>query len=160
MRNSIKNMGLNVGGYSKIELLKALSAKKIALNSYATMIFLSDEFAVSELPFHLSLESVSVFDLGLIAGGTFSEIVDRAKRLGLGLCSAEVAPYLRLEYRESSGNSGFLTIASPVFEDGNMPNGFYLRSYDNHLWLRGYKSTVDVVFEPHMEFVFCEFRKE
>jgi hypothetical protein len=155
MSNCIKKIELNTGGYSKIELLKALSAKKIALNAYATVIFMSDEFAISEQPYYLTLESVSVNDLGLTAGGTYAEIVNCAESMGLFLCPAEVAPYLRLHYQEPLGHSDFLTIASPAFTAEHMPNGFYLRSYDNHLWLRGYKATEDVVYGPDMEFVFC-----
>lgn len=151
---TIRNLKLNVGGHSKIELLQVLSAKKIAFNSYATMIFMSNEFAVSERACQIILESVSVIDLGLLTGGTYREIVERAESQGLSFCSAEVAPYLRIQYKESVEHSGLLTIASLPFKNENMPNGFYLRAYDNHLWLRGYKATEDVVYDPQMEFVF------
>jgi hypothetical protein len=154
MSNPIKKMELSIGGYSKIELLNALAKKKVALNAYATMIFMSEEFEVSERPYYFVVESISVLELGLVAGGTFAEIVDRAESRGLSLCPIEVAPYLRLQYEEPAAQSDYLTIASPAFKAEYMPNRFYLRSYDNHFWLRGYKATVDVVYEPQMKFVF------
>jgi hypothetical protein len=152
--SGVENVKVRIGGHSKTELLMLLSKKKVALNAYATMIFMSSEFVISESCYDVFLQSASVESLGLIKGGTFDEIVESAYAKGMSLCPIEVAPYLRLEHQEATKCSGLLTVASKLFSSEYMPNGFYLRAYDGHIWLRGYKATHDVVYEPGMEFVF------
>jgi hypothetical protein len=51
-----------------------------------------------------------------------------------------LAAFLRLDYLDQASGP-YLTIASIKPEiDENFPNGFYLRSFENVLWLRVYKA--------------------
>ena len=75
------------------------------------------------------------------------------KRIGRRDCfdhmqPLEVAPHLRLQYTDQP-NGPYLTVASQKLRsDETFPNGLYLRSLDDGLWLRGYCATPDVVFAP------------
>ena len=55
-------------------------------------------------------------------------------------CPLYLAAFLRLEYLDQASGP-YLIIASvkPEIND-NFSNGFYLRNFENILWLRGYRS--------------------
>jgi hypothetical protein len=100
-------------------------------------------------------------------GATTAEIYARAETLGLALCPLELGPHLRLLYRDQpegywgqpirqhQAPSGSITVASqPLAEDDEFPKGFYLRRIQGVLWLRGYRSGPDHVWQGEDHFIF------
>ena len=68
------------------------------------------------------------------------------------LCPLELAIYLRINFTNQIEGS-YLTVASENLQDWReFPNGFYLRSYDDALWLRGYWADTDVIWSTNSEF--------
>ena len=81
----------------------------------------------------------------------------------------ELGPYLRLQYLDQPEGffgqpltrhrapPGSVTIASesPV-EDDDFPKGFYLHCIKGVLWLRGYRSDAQHVWDPDDHLVFCK----
>lgn len=142
-----------VGGLSKEQLLDQLLAAKIQLNDWAKVLFQSDLFITSAVRRPLELLETTVGDLGFPPGATMPEIHAKALALGLSLPPLELAPHLRLQYRDQTEECavdqtttnrappGSLTVASlPVSDDPEFPKGFYLRRVESTLWLRGWST--------------------
>ncbi len=160
---------VTIGGLTKSELLQALQRNSISLNESAERLFDSPHFTTSPTRSTISTVELRVCDLGFPAGATSAEIYDRARALGLSLCSVELGPHLRLDYldqpegywdqpvRQHQAPSGSITIASePLLEDDDFPKGFYLRRILGVLWLRGYRSGPEHIWEPDDHFIFCQ----
>jgi hypothetical protein len=86
--------------------------------------------------------------------------------MGLALCPADTAPYLRLamtwqrnapDSELSAGRSpaGALKVAAPLLSDDlEYPKGFYLRVIDQQPWLRGYRCDFAYRFDATDRFAF------
>ena len=156
-----------VGGLTKAELLQELQRNAIAMNGSGARLFASDHFTTSATRYAVTTVELTVHDLGFPRGATIAEIYVRAGALGLGLCPLELGPHLRLQYldqpegdwgqpvRRHQAPSGSITIASEKLpEDDDFPKGFYLRRIKGVLWLRGYRSGPEHVWEPDDHFIF------
>lgn len=153
-----------VGALRGDELRAALDARGVLLNAYAEQL-------LADAPLATSVEEVviverCVTDLGFLAGATLPQIFARAEQLGLALCPALTAPYLRLAMADqpsasdsvlNSGRapSGSLTVASPAPRaEDEYPKGFYLRVIEGRPWLRGYRCDDQHVWSPQDRFAF------
>lgn len=153
-----KTWSVEVGSLSKNQILLRLSQQKINLNAYATMLFMSEAFTVSAVSKRVNVVQVSTEELGFSDGALYADILLAAQRVGLEPCPLELAPYLRLAYSEQT-DAALLTVASVrAFTDESYPNGFYLSSKNDELWLRGYRSTSDWIWSPENIFAFVEKR--
>jgi hypothetical protein len=160
---------VQVGGLTKSELVEELQRKAISMNEAGESLFASDHFTTSETRYSVTTVELTVGDLGFPQGATIAEISARAAALGLGLCPLELGLHLRLQYldqpegdwgqpvRHHQAPSGSITIASEMLtEDDTFPKGFYLRRIKGELWLRGYRSGPEHVWEPDDHFIFCQ----
>ena len=158
---------VQVGGLTKSELIQELRSNAILMNESAERLFASDYFTTSETGYPVTTVELTVHDLGFPRGATIAEIYARAEALGLGLCPVELGPHLRLLYldqpegywgkplRQHQAPSGSITIASEqLTEDDDFPKGFYLRRIEGVLWLRGYRSGPEHIWEPDDHFIF------
>ena len=115
--------------------------------------FASDHFTTSATRYSVMIVELTVRNLGFRRYAAIAEIHGRAGDLGLGLCPLELGPYLRLQYldqpegywgkpfRRHQAPYGSITIASEkLTEDDDFPKAFYLRRIKGVLWLRGYCS--------------------
>jgi hypothetical protein len=161
---------VTVGGLTKAELIQELQRHSVSLNESAEILFASERFTTAQTRSSVLTIELTVGDLGFPRGATNIEIYERAGALGLGACPLELGPHLRLQYldqpegywgqpvRQHQAPSGSITIASePLLDDDDFPKGFYLRRIKGVLWLRGYRSGPEHVWEPDDHFV---FRKE
>jgi len=158
---------VTVGGLTKSELIQELQRNAISMNESGERLFASDLFTTSATRYSVTTVELTVRDLGFPRGATIVEIYARAGALGLGLCPLELGPHLRLQYldqpegywgqpvRQHQAPSGSTTIASEkLTEDDDFPKGFYLRRIKGVLWLRGYRSGPEHVWEPDDHFIF------
>jgi hypothetical protein len=158
-----------VGGLTKSELLQELQKNAISMNEAAESLLASEHFTISGTRYVVTTVELTVRDLGCPQGATIAEISARAAALGLGLCPLELGPHLRLQYldqeegywgqpiRHHQAPSGAITVASETLtEDDTVPKGFYLRRIKGELWLRGYRSGPEHVWEPDDHFIFCQ----
>lgn len=156
-----------IGGFTKTELLHELQKNFISMNPLAEQLFASALFAMTQTQYTVKTVELAVGNLGFRQGATISKINARAREIGLGLCPLELGPYLRLHYleqpegylpsRQNQAPNGSITIASAeLTADEDFPKGFYLRRIKGVLWLRGYRSGADHVWEPDDYFVFAE----
>ncbi|MCU0490413.1 MAG: hypothetical protein MUD01_02300 [Chloroflexaceae bacterium] len=158
---------VQVGGLLKSELLEQLQRNAIALNEPADRLFASEYFTTTSSRYSTMTVELTVRDLGFPHGATIAEIYNKAGALGLSLCPLELGPHLRLQYldqpegywgqpvRQHQAPSGSITIASePPSVDNEFPKGFYLRRIKGVLWLRGYRSSPEHIWEPDDHFIF------
>ena len=91
---------ITVGTHKSVNAVRqALDAARMGIGDSADEILGRPAFAFSQTKASLDLVLVTVTDLGFPAGSTpVREIYGRARQLGLELCPAEAAPYLRLHY--------------------------------------------------------------
>lgn len=146
---------VRTGGVAKDELLRRLRHNGIRMNTYADRLFADPDFATTPVPHDVRVVFVSMAEIGLPDGGRYREILAHAASKGLEPCPLELAPHLRLDYRDQP-EGPYLTVASAERSpDPDTPNGFYIRHLDGELWLRGYESGPENAYAPDFSrFVF------
>lgn len=159
---------IEIGGLTKLELIRKLRRQSISLNEYAEILLSNDKFTTSKTKYNLKTVELTIRNLGFPEGVTLPQINKRAEELGLDLCPLEVGPHIRLDYLDqpegSTGNlsrgqapSGSITIATEkISEDDDFPRGFYLRKINGVLWLRGYIADDLHVWKTEDRFIFCQ----
>lgn len=163
------NWRIEVGGFSKDTVIKMLQEHSIELNAYAKKLFEDERFITSDEVYSVDTVERTVADLDFSGGATLSQIFERAKELGLGLCPLELAPHFRLQYvnqpedtdgsllSQNKAPTGSITVASPILsEEEGFPKGFYLRNIAGVLWLRGYSADNQHVWSPGDCFLFTK----
>jgi hypothetical protein len=152
---------------TKRELLSALQLNGIQLNEIAQVLFAHQGFDASEVRSIVEISHVSVGELGHTHGATLAQVFENAAERGLALCPLELAAHLRLQFTDqpegfcgypSSRNRappGSLTIAArPLATDDGVAMGLYLRRIRGGLWLRGYRSPADHIWDADDRFIF------
>jgi len=166
---SVIERAVDIGGFSKAELLQKLREKHILLNAYAEALFADERFTTSDVRCTVVIVELSVGDLGFPEGATLLQVFEKAAQLNWTLCPLELAPHLRIQYTEQIDSSsasmpsqnkapeGSITIASkPLTDNHEFPKGFYLRSIEGKLWLRGYRCDFEHVWQAKDRFVFVK----
>lgn len=156
-----------IGGMRKDEILSALKQKGIQLNEIAQTLLAHRAFEVADARSTIEIAEASVRDPGLTRGATLEQVFERAAEHGLALCPLELAAHRRLQFTDqpegfvgyppSTGRAppGALTIAvRPIASGDGVPMGFYLRRICGVLWLRGYRSPAEHVWDADDRFVF------
>ncbi len=156
------NRDVYIGGMAKDELLKELCQKKIGLNELAVKFINHPEFKISKFKEKLRTEEISVRDFGFTDGATTEEICKKSQELGFSICPHELAIHLRLQYIDfnqpieaQKGNWQNIIIKGH-FDEPGFTLGFYLRHREDGFWLRGYKASLDYIWEPVDRFIFVK----
>ena len=158
-----------VGGRSGAELREDLKKTGVEINELGLRLLSNAVFKAPKARRPLITAELTVRNLGLLHGGKISEVFKNATDIGLSLCPLELGPHLRLQYLDQPEGfveqptyqhrapPGSVTIASEApAEDEDFPKGFYLRCIKGALWLRGYQSDAQHVWDPDDHFVFCK----
>jgi hypothetical protein len=139
---------------SKERLIDQLVTAGIQFNKYANTLFEHPSFSPGEHAFTVKLAKVSLSDLNMQSPCSFQNIVTRASSLGLKPCPLYLGAFLRLQYLDQP-EGPYLTIASLQPEnDKDYPTGFYVRNFENTLWLRGYRVDGEPNWPSENEFIF------
>ena len=160
--NKLIYRDVHIGGIAKEELLKKLSQNKIGLNELAVKFINHHEFKISLSKEKLQTVEISVSDLGFSDGATTEEICKKSHGLGFSICPNELAIHLRLQYKDfnqpieaQKGNWQNIIIKGH-FDEPGFTLGFYLRHREDGFWLRGYKASLDYIWEPVDRFIFVK----
>ncbi len=160
-------MKLRIGGHSASALLEMLQNNGVELNDFALKYISDLKYSATVVSTSLEIKFISVGELGLTEGGTLKDIFAAASRVGLELCPADTALYLRMAYtdqEETTGEvltigecpEGTITIASrPVSNVAGIHKGFYLRKAAGQHWLRGYECDDGHIWPPVNVFAFA-----
>lgn len=147
---------LIIGGVDKDSLIQRLTDAGVQFNKYAPILFEDPSFSPNSRVEKVELVKLKFADLNLNHICSYQNILDQAAKLGLKLCPMHLGAFLRLEYMNQP-EGPYLTIASQEpAGDENDPTGFYLRNFENSLWLRGYRVKGEAEWPPDHEFVFLK----
>jgi hypothetical protein len=145
-------LGTHAGGHA---LHEALRAADYGIGGVASDVLDLPEFRVSQSRRKVSLAVLSAADLGFEAeGASLEEIYRRAARLGLGLCPAEVAPELRLQYVDQPIGEFLHVAMKPVVMANGDAVGLSVGNGGAGLLLVGRNIRPDLIVPPNYRFVF------
>jgi hypothetical protein len=147
---------ISVGGLAKEPLVQRLVDTGVQFNKYAEILFDHHSFCPGQQVEKVKLVKVKLSDLSLNSPCSYQSIIDRASGMGLSLCPLYLGGFLRLEYLNQP-EGPYLTIASLRPEnDESHPTGFYIRNFENSLWLRGYRVIGEAEWPADNEFIFLK----
>lgn len=147
---------LTIGGVPKGELLARLHEAGIQFNEYAKILFEDPAFSPDAPAERVELVRVKPIALGLTNPYSLETVLARAAKHGLSPCPLHLGPFLRLAHLNQPAGP-YLTVASArPKNDETYPAGFYVRNFENSLWLRGYRASGDCNHPPENEFVFLK----
>src|ERR1051326_3188727 len=140
--------------WKQIQLGKKPSLKGINVSSYAQDML--DKVSYSKKKETISLMHVKVSELEIDAKyPTITQIVEKAKELGLGLCPAEVGPQLREQYQDQPMDEWLYVGMEPITDRGGFPGVFRVERSEGGLWLHGSWAGPSSDWSPDSAFVFC-----
>lgn len=144
---------VTIGGCTKSDLLDRVKEAGVQMNEFGQNLFQDVRFTTEPEARRLEVLGITVAELGLADGGTYSQVLEIARSRGLEVCPLELAAHLRLQWldqpeapieqslvrhRAPPGSVTVMTEAPP--DDQDVPWGFYLRRVESQPWLRGYRS--------------------
>ncbi len=133
---------------------EAMERKNIYRSDWGKDILYKTEFSQEKQNYDLVRFTVS--QLGFPSGATTQEIYDKAEKLGLELCPAEVGPHLRLQY---PGKEWMLIAMKQISGRYDCPDVFNLRTDGVQLGLHGSPAEPENGWDADFELVF-RFRKK
>lgn len=136
---------------SKDELLKALRERGIQVTDSKYM-WDSSTFQLSQTQKECKLVRMSVMEIGFDKPALYKDICKKAQELGLKLCPAEVAPQLKLQYRQPRGE--YLHIGMKLIKGSYFQIVFGFDYDIRYLRSNTYNPAI-VKFELDSEFIFC-----
>lgn len=114
---------------------KALNAGGYRIGDWANDIFGKSTFTAAPKEIEVDLVVVSVAELGFKDGAYRKDIYKRAQELGMNLCSPEVGPQLRLQYRDQPKGEWLLIGMEPISVSGGYLGVFSVGHGGDGLWL-------------------------
>jgi hypothetical protein len=145
---------LEIGGKSETEIELELKEKNIQVTGYASSMIRNPDFVPLKNPEEIDLVRLRVADLGFPAGSTTKEIFEKAKRLGLALCPAEVGPRYRLVYENQPMDDWAFIGMEPLAGSDGGPSVFRLGRDGRGTFLRGSWAEPGGHWTPGYEFIF------
>ncbi len=146
-----------IGKYDSVSKIRtALTEQEIVLNKQASNILDKIPFNFSLAEQEINLVRFSVKELGFrfSKGVIFAEIYFRALEMGLKFGTDDIAPTLRLDYKEQSKGE-VIRVISDV-SGGTFGNTFFrLENGFSGLYLYHYFISGENFFGPDEEFVCC-----
>lgn len=112
---------ITIGGKTKDELIKEMEEYKVLISDGAKSMMNNPDFITLQKQEDVSLVIVCLESLGFSEPATIDQIYEKAKKLGLELCPAEVGPQFRLlDIRETDGYHIFVGM-KPISDSEGYP---------------------------------------
>lgn len=131
-------------------------------NEVSKKIFVKPTFKAATEESEVDLVKVMVGELCFKRYARCDQIYDRAKKLGLELCPAEVGPQLRLHYQDQPKGECVFIAMEPIFDGSHCLGVFRVERTDFALWLWtdwSDKSPSDSLWDADDQWIFCRPRK-
>lgn len=126
---------------------------KIEISDHTKEMMHSEDFTTLKKPEKITLVRLKVSDLGFKRDTAIELIYRRAQALSLELCPPEVAPNMRLRYKQPFGDRIRIGMEE-IVDRGGRPRIFDLGHNERAMWFGGEKSPHGG-WHPDDEFVFC-----
>ena len=165
-----RSSGLNVSGPAHFEIWRtitlgtykgvdayrdALDLAGIKIGNAADEILGRPAFPYTGMKTDVELALLSVADLGVETESSLSDLYKRAKQVGLELCPAEVAPQLRLDYRNQPLGEALNIAMEPVAMHSGEPTILALVNFGTGLALIGSDGRSEFMVPRTWRFVFA-----
>jgi hypothetical protein len=151
---------ITLGTFNDVNAMRAaLETAHVHIGDSANEVLGRPAFTWSHTKIESDLVVVAVADLGFGEGGaSLAQIYARALRLGLVLCPAEVAPYLRLQYLQQPVGEILQIAMSPVATYYGDPVDLAVADGGEGLLLVGGEGRSDRIANGTVRFVFVRPR--
>jgi hypothetical protein len=135
------------------------SHRGIKVEQWARKILDSKDFTVADKEREVDLVNVTTFELGLNNLATREEIYNRAKKLGLELCPAEVGPRMALQHKGRYEGEWIIVGMEPVLLSDGVKELFSVK-YDNlKMILCAHGGKPEELWNPEQQWLFVLPRK-
>ncbi|MBI5420691.1 MAG: hypothetical protein HZA35_00005 [Parcubacteria group bacterium] len=125
---------IEIGGKTGEQLITEMEDVGVHISENAKFILKSPSFIPSNKE-EITLVRLTVADLGFTENATTDQIYERAKELGLELCSSDTASYYRLAYQNQPLWEWIYIGMKQIVGFGGNLNIFLLMHHDDGLWL-------------------------
>jgi hypothetical protein len=152
---------ITTGTFNNVNAMRAaLETAHVHIGDTANEVLGRPAFSWSHTKIESDLVVVAVADLGFgERGASLARIYARAVRLGLELCPAEVAPYLRLQYLQQPVGEILQIAMSPVATYHGDPVDLAVADGGEGLLLVGGEGRSDRIASGAVRFVFVRPRQ-
>jgi hypothetical protein len=152
---------ITFGTFSGVNAMRAaLETAHVHIGDSANEVLGRPTFAWSQTKIESDLVVVAVSDLGFgETGASLAQIYARAVRLGLELCPAEIAPYLRLQYLQQPVGEILQIAMRPVATYHGDPVDLAVADGGEGLLLVGGEGNSDRIVNGAVRFVFVRQRR-
>jgi len=132
----------------------ALDSARIKIGDSADEILGRPAFPYTRMKTDVELALFSAADLGVESESSLADVYKRARQVGLELCPAEVAPQLRLEYRDQPLGEALNIAMEPVATHSGEPTILALVNFGTGLALIGSDGRSEFMVPRTWRFVF------
>ena len=149
-----KTIKLGIGLKSADDFRGALKDGGFRISNWANDVLGMHAFTAASQETEVDLVVVSVAELGFKDGATRDDIYKRAVELGLELCSVEVGPQLRLQYKDQPTGEWLLIGMEPITDSDGYLYVFDVGHGGDGLWLYGHGGRPDRLWHDGFRWVF------
>jgi hypothetical protein len=147
---------ITLGTYKSVNAYRrALDSAGIKIGDAADEILGRPGFPYGTMKTDVELVLVSAADLGLETESSLADVYKRARQVGLQLCPAEVAPKLRLDYRDQPLGDALNIAMEPVATHSGEPTILALVNFGTGLALIGSDGRSKFMVPRTWRFVFA-----
>lgn len=138
-----KTIKLGTGLKNTDDFRRALKNDGFRIGSWSNDVLGQPAFKVATKEVKVDLVNVSVAELGFKNGAIRADIYEKAISLGLELCSPEVGPQLRLQYKDQPKGEWLQIAMEPIMSSNGRIVVFSVGHDDGGLWLDGSRGSPD-----------------
>ena len=147
---------ITLGTYKGVDAYRdALDSARIKIGDAADEILGRLAFPYGTRKIDVELAVLSAAELGVESESSLSDVYKRARQVGLELCPAEVAPQLRLDYRDQPLGDALNIAMEPVATRSGEPTILALVNFGTGLALIGSDGRSDFMVPRTWRFVFA-----
>src|SRR5215831_5397687 len=147
---------ITLGTYKGVDAYRdALDSARIKIGDAADEILGRPAFPYAKMNTDVELAVLSAAELGVESESSLSDVYKRARQVGLELCPAEVAPQLRLDYRDQPLGDALNIAMEPVATHSGEPTILALVNFGTGLALIGSDGRSEFMVPRTWRFVFA-----
>ena len=148
---------ITLGTYKGVDAYRdALDSARIKIGVSADETLGRPAFPYAKIKTDVELAVLSAAELGVESDeSSLSDVYDRARQVGLELCPAEVAPQLRLDYRDQPLGDALNIAMEPVATHSGEPTILALVNWGTGLLLIGSDGRSEFMVPRTWRFVFA-----
>lgn len=141
------------------EYRAAIKSKNWHIGPLADTMLDKMDFSAAPESAEVDLVALTISDLGFtfdlqyddLYNASYRKIFDRAMKLGLRPCPAEVGPNLRVAYTDQPYGEWIIVATEPT---SNADSGLFEVVHDGDTWLYAHSADPEQTWLPHNKFVF------